>query len=272
MRQAMTLMVRLQKILAEAGLASRRAAEKLILEGRVAVNGQIVRELGTKVEPGADQVQLDGKPVRPKRKLYVALHKPPGYICSRRDDSNRPLAGSLLPKEWANLYPIGRLDLASEGLILFTNDGEFCLRIAHPRYGVSKRYIATVDARVTAAHLEAIRHGVVHEGERLKAEHARLISANNSHSVVELEMKEGRYREVRRLFEVQSLVVSRLVRFQIGNLKLGDLPAGRWRVLQPSEVKALMSQEPTTPRKGPAAPNRARTSSAEAPGASAETE
>lgn len=235
-------MVRLQKFLAEAGLASRRAAEQLILEGRVSVNGTVVRELGTKVDPVADRVALNGKPVRQKRKLYVALHKPKGYLCSRLDDAGRPLASQLLPKEWSNLYPVGRLDYASEGLILFTNDGDFCLHLTHPRYGVRKRYIATVEGRVTRTHLDAFRRGVEDEGELLKVESARIHSANNSYSVVELDLTEGKNREVRRLFAAQSLIVHRLLRVEIGSLKLGDMPPGRWRVLGPAEVKSLMKQ------------------------------
>ncbi len=238
--------VRLQKFLAEAGLSSRRGAEKLILEGKVEVNGQVVRELGTKVDPHSDRVQLGGQPVQARRKLYVALHKPRGYLCSRRDDTKRLLAGHLLPREWHNLYPVGRLDLDSEGLLLFTNDGEFCLRITHPRYGVRKRYVATVEGRVTPAHLEAFRRGVRQGEELLKVEGTRLHAANNSRSVVELELAEGKNREVRRLFESQNLVVTRLVRIQIGALKLGDLPVGRWRVLSPSEVRSLA--EPRPPR------------------------
>ena len=236
----MLFMVRLQKVLADAGLASRRAGEQLILEGRVTVNGQIVRELGTKVDPIADKITLNGKPVLAKRKLYVALHKPRGYLCSRRDDSKRPLAGDLLPKEWSNLYPVGRLDFDSEGLLLFTNDGDFCLHLTHPRYGVRKCYVATVEGRVTPGHLEMFRHGIQQADELLKAERTRLINANNSHSVVELELAEGKNREVRRLFESQNLPVARLVRVQIGPLKLGDLPPGRWRVLGPVEIRSLL--------------------------------
>ena len=234
--------MRLQKFLAEAGVASRRASEKLILEGCVAVNGRVTRELGTKVETARDEVTVDGTPVRPRRKLYVALNKPPGYVCSRRDDLKRRTIGELLPPEWNNLYSVGRLDFESEGLIFLTNDGEFSLRLTHPRFGVRKRYVAIVTGRVAPEMLNRFTRGVSDAGETLKAERARLVSANNSRSVVELELAEGRNREVRRLFESQGLAVERLVRTQIGKIKLGELPGGKWRTLTETEIKSLLSR------------------------------
>jgi pseudouridine synthase len=236
------LNVRLQKFLAEAGVASRRASEKIILEGRVAVNGKVVRELGTKVDPADDKVTVDGTPVRVKKKLYVALHKPAGYVCSRRDDLKRHTVGNLLPKEWDNLYSVGRLDFDSEGLIFLTNDGEFGLHLTHPRYGVKKKYVVSVSGRVKPEMLERFTRGVLHEGDNLKAERARVLSANNSNSVVELELAEGKNREVRRLFESQGLEVNRLVRTQIGKIKLGELPSGKWRTLTEPEIKSLLSK------------------------------
>src|SRR5829696_3344689 len=132
-------MVRLQKFLAEAGVASRRASERVIYEGRVSVNGQTVTELGTKIDPARDKVSVDGRALKPKRKLYIALNKPPGYICTRRDPESRKIITELIPAEWSNLVPVGRLDCASEGLIFLTNDGDFCLKLTHPRYGVRKK-------------------------------------------------------------------------------------------------------------------------------------
>jgi 23S rRNA pseudouridine2605 synthase len=234
------LNVRLQKYLSEAGVASRRAGEQMIVAGRVAVNGREVRELGVRVDPSQDRVAVDGTTVRPKRKLYIALNKPPGFICTRRDELKRRTVGELLPREWDNLYPVGRLDSDSEGLLFLTNDGDFSLRLTHPRYGVRKKYEATIEGRVESAVAERLVKGVVHEGHRLKAERARILSANNTHSVVELELGEGRNREVRRMFETQGLVVSRLVRIQIGRIKLGELPVGKWRTLTDAEIKSLL--------------------------------
>ena len=234
--------IRLQKFLAEAGVASRRAAEPLILAGRVQVNGQPVRVLGTRVEPERDAVTLDGKPVRARRKLYVALHKPVGCICSRRDESGRPTIYDFLPKEWQNLHSVGRLDFNTEGLLFLTNDGQFALRLTHPRYGVRKKYLATVEGCVEKAILERFLRGVWHAGEKLRARAASLISAGRRRSVVELELAEGKNREVRRLFESQGLAVKRLQRTQIGKIKLGELKPGRWRALTETEIKTLLAE------------------------------
>ena len=236
-------MVRLQKFLADAGVASRRASEQFILEGRVTVNGQPVRLLGSKVDPDHDKVVVDGKPIRIQKKLYLALNKPKGCVCSRKDELQRKTVYELLPKEWTSVYSVGRLDFASEGLLFLTNDGEFALRLTHPRYGVRKRYVVTVEGRVDAAMLERFTRGVFHEGERLKAERAWLVSEGKVQSVVELELAEGKNREVRRLFETQGLTVRRLVRMQIGKIKLGELKPGRWRTLTPPEIKTLLSEQ-----------------------------
>jgi len=241
-------MVRLQKFLADAGLASRRASEQVILAGRVAVNGRTVQVLGTRIDHAQDRVTVDGMAVKARRKLYLAVNKPRGYICSRHDPVRRRTIGELLPKEWTDLYPVGRLDYDSEGLIFLTNDGEFCLQLTHPRYGIRKKYLATVEGRVEPRILNQMTRGVVHEGERLRAEKARLLSANNSHSVVEVVLAQGKYREVRRLFESQGLTVSHLRRTQIGRIKLGDLPVGKWRTLTGPEIKTLVSNRSQTGR------------------------
>ena len=141
-------MVRLQKFLAEAGVASRRAGEQIILAGRVAVNGCPVNQLGTKIDPARDRVSVDGMPVKARRKLYVALNKPRGYICSRHDPLRRRRVADLLPEEWTNLYTVGRLDFDTEGLLFLTNDGDFANHVAHPRYGVPKTYVAEVKGKV----------------------------------------------------------------------------------------------------------------------------
>jgi 23S rRNA pseudouridine2605 synthase len=224
--------MRLQKFLAESGVASRRASEAIILEGRVSVNGRVVQTLGTKIEPGRDVVELDGRPLKARRKIYIALNKPPGFLCTILD---------LLPTEWAHLVPVGRLDRESEGLLFVTNDGDFALKLTHPRYGVRKIYRATVEGKVESKMTRRFLEGVEDAGETLKAEKARIISANNSHSVVELELAEGRNREVRRLFASQELEVTRLQRIQIGRIKLGELPVGKWRALTEPEIKSLLA-------------------------------
>jgi 23S rRNA pseudouridine2605 synthase len=235
------LSVRLQKFLADGGVASRRAAEQFILDGCISVNGQVVRQLGTKIDPQHDEVSVDGKIIRAKKKLYIALHKPRGCVCSHKDELNRPTIYELLPKEWQIVSSVGRLDFNSEGLIFLTNDGQFALRLTHPRYGVRKKYVATVEGKVEHEMLHKFTRGIFHGGEKLKAERAWLVSASKSQSVVELELGEGKNREVRRLFESQGLSVKKLQRTQIGKIKLGELRPGKWRALTETEIKTLIS-------------------------------
>jgi 23S rRNA pseudouridine2605 synthase len=232
--------VRLQKFLAEAGVASRRASEQIIAAGRVTINGVITSQLGVKVDPRHDRVTVDGHPVTPKRKLYIAVNKPPGVMCTRGKEDDRPKIGDLLPKEWSDLFSVGRLDYQSEGLIFLTNDGDFCLKLTHPRYRIPRIYLASVEGRVAPEMLKKFTQGVMSLGEKLQAQRARLISASNSHSVVQLELMEGKNREVRRLFESQNLSVQRLQRMQIGPIKLGQLRSGKWRVLTATEIKSLL--------------------------------
>ncbi len=235
-------MVRLQKFLADAGVASRRAGEKLILDGQVRVNGHIVRLLGTKVDPERDEVLVDGKQVRAHRKIYLALHKPIGCVCSHKDELGRPTIYDLLPREWQIVHSVGRLDFNTEGLIFLTNDGQFALRLTHPRYGVRKKYVATIEGEVTREILARFVGGIWHAGEKLQADKARMVSGGRTRSVVELELSEGKNREVRRLFESQNLMVKRLQRVQIGKIKLGELKPGKWRTLTAAEIKTLLSE------------------------------
>jgi len=232
--------MRLHKFLAEAGVASRRAGEQMILEGRVSVNGHVIRQLGTRVDPLHDHVTVDGKPVHAKRKLHVALHKPRGCVCSRKDEFGRPTIYDLLPDEWGNLYSVGRLDYDTEGLIFLTNDGQFALHLTHPRYEVRKKYVATVDGRVEPAMTSRFVKGVFSRGEKLKASAARIVSSSLSRSLVEIELTEGKNREVRRMFEVEGITVKRLQRVQIGKIKLGELRPGKWRTLTEPEIKSLL--------------------------------
>ena len=233
--------MRLQKFLAESGVASRRASEAIILEGRVSINGRVVRTIGTKIEPGHDRIELDGQPLKTRRKIYIAVNKPPGFLCTRKDPLNRNTVFDLLPPEWAHLVSVGRLDRDSEGLLFLTNDGDFVLRLTHPRYGVRKIYQAAVEGKVHPPMLKRFTQGIEDDGEILKAEKARTISATNSKSVVELELAEGRNREVRRLFASQELNVIKLQRIQIGRIKLGELPVGKWRTLTDTEIKSLLA-------------------------------
>ncbi|MFO1461964.1 MAG: pseudouridine synthase [Verrucomicrobiota bacterium] len=236
--------MRLQKFLADAGIASRRAAERLITSGQVSVNGRTESELGVRVNPAHDAISVDGRPVRARRKLYVALNKPVGFLCTRRDPAERRIVTDLLPKEWSHLFPVGRLDRDSEGLLFLTNDGDFSLRLTHPRYGITKRYRVITVGRVTQEQVASFTRGVQHEGETLRAERVKIISANASHSLVEMDLRQGKNHEVRRLFESIGHPVESLRRVQIGSIKLGQLPTGRWRVLTAAEVKSLLRPSP----------------------------
>ena len=223
-------------------MASRRAAEQIILEGRVSVNGSVVRVLGSKMDPAHDDVTVDAKPVQAHKKFYVALNKPRGCVCSKVDEHDRMTVYELLPKEWQIVNSVGRLDFASEGLLFLTNDGDFALKLTHPRYGVRKRYVVTVEGKVDGDVLDRFTNGIFHDGEKLKAERAWLLTATKSESVVELELAEGKNREVRRLFESQGFLVRRLVRTQIGKVKLAELKPGKWRTLTPTEIKTLLPE------------------------------
>lgn len=255
------MLVRLQKLLADAGVASRRASEKIIVDGRVSVNGKTVKKLGSRVDPAQDDVTVDGTAITPRRKLYVALHKPGGYVCSRHDPLKRPSVHNLLPKEWENLYTVGRLDFESEGLIFLTNDGEFSLRLTHPRFGIRKKYLVEVEGRVEPGTIALFVRGVAHKGETLRVQKGQILKANASRSLIELELSEGKNREVRRLFESQDLKVIGLCRLQIGPIKLGELPSGRWRVLTPIEVKSLVAdpEERSNAKPADRTKSRART-------------
>ena len=222
-------------------MASRRASEQLIRDGRVAVNGQLIQQLGTKVDPARDRVTVDSQMVKVRRKFYVALHKPRGYLCTRRDPARRPTIGDLLPREWSHLFSVGRLDHDSEGLIFLTNDGQFALRLTHPRFGTSKTYRVTVEGRLGTSWLAKMLHGVRDQGESVRAAKARLVSANNTQSVVELELAEGKNRQIRRLCEALGLHITRLQRIRIGSIPLGELPPGKWRTLTEPEIKSLLA-------------------------------
>jgi len=232
-------MVRLQKFLAQAGIASRRASEAIILAGRVEVNGRSVTRLGTQVDPAKDVVTVSGKPIQPLSHRYVAVHKPKGVLCTRKDERGRALLGDLLPPDW-DLKPVGRLDRDSEGLIFATNDGEFALRMTHPRYNVPKVYTVEVKGKVPQTALTQFTEGVEDAGELLRARKATLVSSTRARSIVRIELTEGKNREVRRLFATQKIKVIRLTRMQIGKIKLGELPPGKWRTLTETEIQTLL--------------------------------
>jgi 23S rRNA pseudouridine2605 synthase len=233
--------VRLHKLLAEAGVASRRAAERLIAAGRVRVNGVATVEPGAHADPLRDVVEVDGRPLpRAEPKRYVLLHKPRGFLTTREDPRDRPRVFDLVPDLGVRLHSVGRLDFDAEGLLLLTNDGALTYRLTHPRHGVRRVYHALVEGRVTPAVLEALRRGVVLEDGPAHVERARRLGgAEAGLHWVELHLTEGRYREVKRLCLAVGLVVRRLRRVAFGPLDLGRLALGKWRELTPTEVESL---------------------------------
>ena len=231
---------RLQKVLAQAGVASRREAEAMITAGRVRVNGRVVRVLGTRVRPGQDEIVVDGERIKGERVVTLMLHKPAGYISSRSDPEGRPVVGSLLPpKGLPNLYPVGRLDWDSEGLLLLSNDGELANILTHPRHGVRKVYRVKLKGKPTQEALRKLVEGVICKGERLRALAVERLRTVEHNSWLTITLEEGRHHHVRRMCEAVGYPVLRLVRVALGPLALGSLPRGQWRPLTPREEAAL---------------------------------
>ena len=236
---------RLQKFLARAGLASRRHCEEIILAGRVRVNGRVVRVLGTRVRPGLDRVQVDGELVRPDRLVTLLLHKPAGYITAVSDPQGRPVVTSLLPPgDFPRLFPVGRLDWDTEGLLLLTNDGELSHVLTHPRFHVRRIYHAKVRGRPTPEALERLGRGVPCQGERLRALAVEVLRTTAHNAWLAVSLGEGHYRQVRRMCEAVGHPVLRLVRVALGPLSLGDLPRGAWRSLAAAELAGLKALVP----------------------------
>lgn len=230
--------IRLQAFLAHCGVASRRASEKIIVDGRVSVNGQVVTELGTKVTSD-DKVLVDGKPVKlEENKRYVLLNKPAGYVCSNSDEQGRDSAIDLLKEYYSErLYNVGRLDMFSSGLIIFTNDGDFAARLSHPSSELEKEYIVDSSLPLPRNLAEDFMHGVRIDGVFYKCKFAKEL---NSHRM-QIVLIEGKNREIRRVFESRNVAIKRLVRVRIGNVEMNKLAPGDHRDLTQEEVKGLLA-------------------------------
>ena len=235
-------MERIQKILARAGLASRREAERWIAQGRITVNGTVVRKLGSQADPAKDSIKVDGKRVKPAAApLYYAFHKPPGIITTLNDPEHRPDLTPYLHRlgEKRRVFPVGRLDYNTTGLLLLTNDGELSLRVAHPRYGVKKIYRVKLSACPTDEDFAHLRKGIRLDDGVTAPARARVIDRLRKNAWVEIEVHEGRKREVRRMFEALGYFVEKLIRIRVGTISLGSLPIGELRPLSQIEVKSL---------------------------------
>jgi 23S rRNA pseudouridine2605 synthase len=242
--------LRLNKILAQAGLASRRGADHFVLEGRVAVNGVVTREPGTLADPAVDRITVDGRPLpAPEAPQYLLLHKPAGVVTTVRDPQGRPVVTDLLPPGIRErVYPVGRLDADVEGLLLLTNDGPLTHRLLHPRYALPRLYEAEVAGRVTDADLPRWRRGVqLDDGSAVPLDVA-LVGSAAAASLVRVSFAEGRKHEVKRYCEALGHPVRRLQRIAFGPLRLGALAPGACRPLTAAELAALRAAAPGAPR------------------------
>lgn len=238
--------IRLQKFLSEQGIASRREAERLIQAGLIRVNGVIVRELGTKVDPSVDQVSYKGKPLAQEKKLvYYLVHKPKNTIVTRKDPEGRKTVYQLIPKLDPSVRAVGRLDFDSEGLLILTNDGDLTFRLTHPSYEIDKLYYAKLDAQPLQSDLYQLERGVeIEEGftSPAKIKNLRNYSLKKNEIWFSVEIHEGKKRQVRRMFEWANCKVLRLIRMKLGSLELGNLPIGKWRELKAEEVLKLKKE------------------------------
>jgi pseudouridine synthase len=248
------MQLRLQKLLSQAGVASRRAAEKLIAEGRVSVNGVTVREMGSRADPASDDIRVDGRRIKgAQRQRYILLNKPSGFVSTRSDPQRRPTVVDLLEGVREYVYPVGRLDYDTEGLLLLTNDGELAARLTHPRHGVDRTYEARVAGIPDEEALQRLRQGMPLDGRRTApadvalltrsrpARHSQASNRGRDESVLRITIREGRNRQVRRMCEAVGHPVRTLKRIRIGSLQDRRLKPGQWRELTAEELERLRS-------------------------------
>ncbi len=243
------MLERLQKILSQAGIASRREAERIITDGRVAVNGVVVTELGTKADAAKDRITVDGKPIKiESHKLYVLLYKPVGYMTTLKDPQGRPIVTDLLREIPERVYPVGRLDYNTEGLLILTNDGAMANMLMHPSHEVDKGYLVRVSGQASESQIDQLSRGVRLEDGMTAPAKVAPVSASENNSWISITIHEGRYRQVRRMCEAVGLKVVRLKRSRYDFLEIGELRPGQYRHLTPDEVRRLMRN--VSPEKG----------------------
>ncbi len=230
---------RVQKVLARAGVASRRAAEVLIREGRVTVNGAVVSELGSKADPLADDVRVDGERLHGVRSRVLVFHKPPQVVTTLSDPEGRPTVRDYLPQTMERVFPVGRLDFQSSGLLLLTNDGDLAVRLLHPRYRIPRSYRVKVSGHPNETALVRLRRGVRLDDGVTGPAQVDVESKLPNKTWLRVTIREGRNREIRRMCEAVGHLVDKLVRLRFGPIDLGRLPPGRWRELRPDEEERL---------------------------------
>lgn len=233
--------IRINRYLANCGLGSRRAVEKLVTDGKVRVNGAVCRDLACQVDPVSDRVEVGGKLVKPATdRIYIVMNKPTGYVVSASDEYGRKTVYDLLPKFPAPVHAVGRLDRDSEGLLIFTTDGALTQKLLHPSHKIEKVYKVSCAGRLTRDQVEQLRRGVeLDDGPTLPAS-VYVKQRGENHTVLRMTIREGRNRQIRRMLEAVGSSVTSLKRLQVGSLKLGRLPKGMWRPLLPREVENLM--------------------------------
>jgi 23S rRNA pseudouridine2605 synthase len=226
---------RLQRVLAQRGVASRRAAEQFITAGRVQVNGRAVTELGTRVNPNRDEIRVDGRILHPQRPRHIILNKPSGFITTVNDERDRWTVMDLVDVP-ERVYPVGRLDRATQGLILLTNDGDLAHRVMHPSYRVDKEYLAFTGKRPTEAQLKRLRDGIEIDGRLIVPEEVRLFRESEEGVAIRVVIHEGLYHVVRRMMDTVGIDMTRLLRTRLGPLRIQGIPGGAWRDLTPGEL------------------------------------
>jgi len=234
--------IRLQKILSQAGVASRRNAEEMILEGKVKVNGKIVRELGVKANPEKDKILVGGKPIATKalKPIYILLNKPRGCVTTKHDDRGRKTVQDIVRKLTTPVFPVGRLDYNSEGLLVLTNDGDFAQRLSHPKYRIPRTYHVKANGTLDPAKLAKMKRGTRIEGKKLEVDHIRVLETKPKSVKLEIVIHQGITHEVRILCQRMGLLVSKLKRARFGDLGLGSLKPGEFRHLKKEELPKLL--------------------------------
>ena len=232
--------IRLQKLLADAGIASRRKSEEMILDGRVAVNGKIIRQLGVKVDPENSEVQVDGEVItRQKSKIYLALNKPRGILSTLSDPENRPHLGDLLQDRHERLFHVGRLDKDSEGLLLLTNDGELAHRATHPSFSLPKNYLLELRGNISKEVADAFRQGVELDDGMAKVDKLTVLPGQPGRTLFDVVIHDGRNQILRRMATATGVTIERLIRIGMGPIKLGELTPGKWREIKGAELISL---------------------------------
>jgi 23S rRNA pseudouridine2605 synthase len=242
-------MERLNKYLAHAGVGSRRHCDDLIQHGHIAVDGQVVRELGTRIDPETAQVAVDGQPVRAEPLVYWLVNKPRGYLCTNSDPGGRPRALDLIPHVAQRVYTVGRLDEDSEGLLLMTNDGDLAYKLMHPRFGVYKTYLVQVAGKPSRNDIQKLLEGVWLAEGHVKAKRVKRLKSQGESTWMEIVLSEGKNREIRRMLARLEHKVMRLKRTRLGPLDLDRLPRGKSRRLKPDEVERLRVVAERNPQK-----------------------